>query len=142
MVGDDKNMTAVEVEALKMRVDSIEKQNEKQFTKIENSLDKVWTKIDEYRNGQIVTQTIVESIRKDMNDGRIENAKVFDKLNDKLDGLKSDMNKADIQRVQAESKNNDKNQSEWKNFFKKLAYGAGGLLVAIILYKLGLFPSK
>ena len=145
-----------EIEGLKVRVDGLERQQEKQFDKIETSIAKVWAKIDEYRNGQIVTQTIVEGIRKEIVDGRIDNGKVFDKITNKLDDLKNDMNKAEIKRVEIDSLNTekmlisqnniserqhsqeDKQSSKWEKHWAKIASAAIAILLSIILYKLGL----
>jgi uncharacterized coiled-coil protein SlyX len=133
MSGDDKKMPEIEIEGLKSRVDNMERR----FDKVDTSLDKMWEKIDEQKTGQIITHTLVEGLSKALTESRIDNAKVFEKLGDKLDGLKTDMAKSDIQRLQSENTNNEKHHGKWEKFYSKAAWAIGGLIIAIVLAKLG-----
>lgn len=95
----------VKIVQLEQRMEAVEKR----FDKLEANLQRIWERIDQHREGQIETKTMVENIVRELTQLRIEVAALADAQG-----------------------------SKWEMFWSKSAWFAGGLLVAIVLTQLGL----
>lgn len=66
------------VSSLETRVDAVERQNEK----TDASLQRMWERMDQHRDAQVRTQTLVEEVGKDVTEVRLQITKLADAQNE------------------------------------------------------------
>jgi chromosome segregation ATPase len=71
------------VSALETRMAAMEKR----FDKVDNNLTRIWERIDQHREGQVRTQTLVEVVDKNVSELKVQIAKNTDTQNEILQRL-------------------------------------------------------
>lgn len=88
--------------------------HEKRLDKVDETMQRISERMDQQRDGQVRTQTLVEVGNKDVSDLKIHVNKILEKVNE----------------------SNSDGASRWEKFYSKAFYGVIGAIVTFVIFLL------